>query len=132
VIRGVLTINEVILVHARLVQRTGGSQGIRDMERLGSAVARPQATFEGADLYPDLWLKAAALMHSLACNRPFVDGNKRTALTAAEMFLELNGHRLVASNPQAIEFTRCVVAGRTDVAEMAAWLRAHSESLCGR
>ena len=73
-------IEEVLLMHARLIQRTGGSGGVRDMGLLESALARSQATFEGEDLYSDLWNKAAALMESLIKNHPFVDGNKRAAL----------------------------------------------------
>jgi death on curing protein len=121
-----LTPNEVLLLHARLIQRTGGSRGVRDIGLLESALARPQATFDGADLYPNLWAKAAALTHSLAQNHPFVDGNKRTALTAMGVFLELNGYRLVASNEEAGEFIHRVVAGRIDLERMAAWIRAHA------
>jgi death-on-curing protein len=86
-----LTLNEVLVLHARLIQRTGGSRGARDVGLLESALARPRTTFEGSDLYPDLWSKAAALMHSLAQNHPFVDGNKRVALTVTGIFIELNG-----------------------------------------
>jgi death-on-curing protein len=84
-VRGQDTPAEVLLLHARLIQRTGGSSGVRDMGLLGSALARPQATFGHNDLYPDLWSKAAALMPSLIKNHPFVDGNKRTALAATSI-----------------------------------------------
>lgn len=123
-----LTVAEVLLLHARLIQRTGGSRGVRDVRLLESAVARPQATFEGEDLYPDLWGKAAALMQSLIQNHPFVDGNKRTALAAMGIFLELNGHTLTASNEQALDFTRQVTRGEIAPQEIAAWLKAHSRS----
>ena len=122
-----LTTNEVILLHARLIQRTGGSRGVRDMGLLESALARPQATFDGADLYPDLWTKAA-LTHSLAQNHPFVDGNKRTALTAMGVFLELNSYRLTASKEDAVDLLHRVVAGRIDLQELAVWLRTHSQA----
>ena len=120
-----LTLNEVLLLHARLIQRTGGIRGVRDLGLIESALARPQATFEGSDLYPDLWSKASALMHSLAQNHPFVDGNKRTALTATGIFLELSGYRLTASNDEAAAFTLGIAAGKGDVKEIAAWLRTH-------
>jgi death-on-curing protein len=123
-----LTLEEVLLLHARLIQRTGGSGGVRDVGLLESALARPQATFEGRELYPDLWHKAAALMHSLVKNHPFVDGNKRTALTAAALFLELNGYTLVASNDEAARFVLRAVAGEVDVAAIAAWLEGHSQA----
>jgi death-on-curing protein len=124
-----LTIEEVLLLHARLIQRTGGSGGVRDLGLLDSALARPQATFGGEDLYPGLWHKAAALMHSLIKNHPFVDGNKRTALAATGLFLELNGHALVASNEEALDFTRRAAVGEIDVESMAAWLEDHTRPI---
>ena len=117
-----LSVNEVLLLHARLIQFTGGGRGVRDLGRLEAALARPLATFEGAALYPDLWTKAAALMHSLALNHPFVDGNKRTALAATGVFLELNGYVLEASNEGAAAFLIGVASGEADPGEIAAWL----------
>jgi death-on-curing protein len=124
-----LTIEEVLLMHARLIQRTGGSGGVRDMGLLESALARPQATFEGEDLYSDLWDKAAALMESLIKNHPFVDGNKRSALTAVGLFLELNGYALTASNEEVLEFTRGAAVGEVNLESMAVWLEAHSQAI---
>jgi death-on-curing protein len=121
-----LTINEVLLLHARLIQLTGGSRGVRDMGLLESALARPRSTFDGIDLYPDLWAKAAALIHSLAQNHPFIDGNKRTAFAATGIFLELNGHRLVCSNDEAVDFVHRVISGQMALEDMAAWLKTHS------
>jgi death-on-curing protein len=124
-----LTLAEVLLLHAWLIERTGGSAGVRDVGLLESALARPQSTFGQDDLYPDLWSKAAALMHSLVRNHPFVDGNKRTALAATGIFLELNGYALTVSNEAVLEFTRQVVVGRIALPVMAAWLEAHSQRL---
>jgi death-on-curing protein len=121
-----LTIEEVLLLHARLIQRTGGGGGVRDVGLLESALARPRAAFEDRDLYPGLWNKAAALMQSLIKNHPFVDGNKRTALTATGLFLELNGYMLTASNDEAARFALQAAAGDVDVAAMAAWIESHS------
>jgi death-on-curing protein len=122
-----LTLEEVLLLHARLIQRTGGSGGVRDVGLLESALARPRATSGGEDLYPDLWHKAAALMHSLIKNHPFVDGNKRTALTATGLFLELNGYMLTASNDEAARFALQAAVGDVDVEAMAAWIESHSQ-----
>jgi death-on-curing protein len=124
-----LTIEEVLLLHARLIQRIGGSGGVRDMGLLESALARPQATFDGQDLYPELWHKAAALMHSLVKNHPFIDGRKRTALTATGLFLELNGHMLVASNDEAASLVLEVAKSTLDLEEMLVWLKGHSKVL---
>lgn len=75
-----LTVEQVLFIHARLVSEISGTHGVRDLGLLESAVARPQATFEGNDLYSDIFSKAAALMESLIGNHPFVDGNKRTGM----------------------------------------------------
>jgi death-on-curing protein len=121
-----LTPEQILFLHARLIEETGGSHGLRDLGLLESAAARPRATFGGEDLYPDLFSKAAALMDSLIHNHPFVDGNKRTGITAAGLFLVRNGYRLVATNPDMEAFTRRVAESRPDITETAGWLQAHS------
>lgn len=121
-----LTVEEVLVLHRRLIQLIGGSSEVRDLGLLESAVARPRASFGGENLYPNLWTKAAALMHSLVRNHPFVDGNKRTAVTATGIFLELNGHSLTASNDEVLDFARRAATGEMELADMAEWLRAHS------
>lgn len=70
-----------------------------------SALGRPQATFDGNDLYSDLFSKAAYLMDSLIQNHPFVGGNKRTVITAAALFMKLNGFSLIVSNEEMARFT---------------------------
>ena len=124
-----LTVVEVLVLHARLIQRTGGARGVRDAGLLESALSRPQASFDGQDLYPDLWHKAAALMHSLAQNHPFIDENKRTALAATGIFLEMNGFALSASNQEALDLVRLVARGEIGPPDIADWLRAHSRAL---
>lgn len=116
-----LTAAQVLFIHARLLAETGGAPGIRDLGMLEAAVARPQATFDGADLYPDLASKAAALMASLVGNHPFVDGNKRVGITTAAIFLQRNGMRLTATNEAVEAFTLSVAQGQVTVAEIAAW-----------
>ena len=71
---------QVLFIQSRLIQSTGGTHGVRDLSMLLSALGRPQATFDGNDLYGDVFSKAAALMDSLIRDHPFVDGNKRTAI----------------------------------------------------
>lgn len=116
-----LTTAQVLFIHARLIAETGGAPGIRDLGLLESAVARPQATFDGEDLYPDLVTKAAALMASLVGNHPFVDGNKRVGITAAAIFLQRNGQRLTATNEAVEAFTLSVAQGKKSMEEITAW-----------
>ncbi|MCA9976669.1 MAG: type II toxin-antitoxin system death-on-curing family toxin [Anaerolineales bacterium] len=124
-----LTPQQVLFIHARLIETTGGSHGLRDLGLLQSAVARPQATFDGADLYPDLWHKAAALMESLAQNYPFLDGNKRTAITATAMFLRQNGYVLQTTNEDLEMFVMRVVEKRPFLPIIAAWLQENARAV---
>lgn len=121
-----LTSVQVLFLHSRLIAETGGGSGVRDLGLLEAAVARPQATFAGAELYPTLCAKAAALMYSLISNHPFVDGNKRVGIAAAALFLQRNGRQLVASNQEVERFTLRVAQGQLSVDEIAAWLEANS------
>jgi len=121
-----LTVQEVLFIHARLIATTGGEHGVRDLGLLESAVARPQAAFDGEDLYPDLWRKTAALMQSLVQNHPFVDGNKRTGITAAAMFLRRNGRILQTSSAELERFTLWVTEERPLLDEITSWFEGHS------
>lgn len=122
-----LTAEQVLFIHARLISETGGAQGVRDLGMLLSAVARPQATFDGQDLYPDLFSKAAALLESLAGNHAFTDGNKRTAITAAGLILMSNGYRLTADNQQLEAFTLQCAQRLVSLEQMVLWLKSNSE-----
>jgi death-on-curing protein len=91
-----------------------GAGPVRDLGLLDSAWHRPQASFFGQDAYPTLQAKAAALMHSLACNHALVDGNKRLALLATVVFLRINGFSLDVTDDEAFELTVSVAAGQLD------------------
>ena len=86
-----LTLAEVVEVHINQIQLYGGTQGIRDMHLLQSALAQPEASFGGVWLHEDLFEMAAAYAFHLCQNHPFLDGNKRTALATALLFLAMNG-----------------------------------------
>lgn len=121
-----LTVAQVLFLHARLIEETGGSHGVRDVALLESALARPRATFGSKDLYPDLFSKAAVFMDFLIRNHPFVDGNKRTGIATAALFLRQNGYRLTASNQELEAFTLHVAESRPEVPEIATWLETHT------
>lgn len=91
-----------------------GAGPVRDLGLLDSACHRPQAGFFGQEAYPTLSGKAAALMHSFACNHALVDGNKRLALLATVVFLRINGHRLDLTDDEAFDLTVSVAAGQLD------------------
>ncbi len=121
-----LTPQQILFIHARLIETTGGSHGLRDLGLLESAVARPRAVLGGTELYPDIFDKAAALMESLAQNHPFVDGNKRTAITATALFLQQNGRRLQTTNEELERFTLMVVNERPSLDEIADWFQSNT------
>lgn len=124
-----LTAEQVLFIHARLIVETGGAHGVRELGLLLSAVARPQATFDGQDLYPDLFMKAAALLESLIGNHAFVDGNKRTAITSTGLFLNANGYRLTASNQELEIFTFQCAQRSVSFEHMTVWLESHSRRI---
>lgn len=117
---------QVLYLYKELSRQLGGSVGIRDQGLLESAVYRPQATFGGQDLYPDLFSKAAALGHSLIRNHPFVDGNKRVGYAAMYEMLNLNGFILTPSEDTAFRFVIDVASGAISEPIMADWLKQHS------
>jgi len=119
--------NQILFLHARVIDVSGGSPGVRDQGLLQSAVYRPQASFGGADLYPDVFSKAAALGHSLIKNHPFVDGNKRTGFESMRLFLRLNGCDLRASADEKYDFVLKIASdAETDEHRIAQWLKRHS------
>ncbi len=122
-----LSPHQVLFFHARLIEETGGSHGVRDMGLLLSALGRPQATFEKKDLYPTIYVKAAAVADSIINNHPFVDGNKRTGIGAAAMFLSLNGYMIIASNKELLDLTMQIAQKRTTIGEIANWFETHTK-----
>ena len=117
--RDYLTVADVLAMHAALMKRYGGAAGVRDPGALEAALFRPQTGY-----YDDILAEAAALMESLAINHPFVDGNKRVAFAAADVFLRINGWRLRRA-PMRIhaEMMRMFESGTFDIAHLDPWLR---------
>ena len=91
-----ITADEVVMMHEILIQKFGGSRGLRDRNQLEAALLRPQSGY-----YPDTINQAAALFESLLMNHPFVDGNKRVAFAVTDVFLRLNGYRLKTRSREA-------------------------------
>jgi death-on-curing protein len=121
-----LSAAQVLFIHARLTDETGGDHLLRDVGLLASAVARPRAVFAGGDLYRSLDDKAAALLQSLILNHPFLDGNKRTGITAAALFLLGNGRQLTADNAELERFTYAVTNGPMALEEISLWFETNT------
>ena len=114
---------QVLYLHDQIIQRSGGLGGLRDVNLLESAVYRPQITFGGRDLYPDLFSKAAVLGHSLILNHAFVDGNKRTGFEAMRLLLRINGSDLRASLETKYDFVLKIATKKITEQQIADWLR---------
>lgn len=120
-----LSLAEVLRLHGRIIAETGGSDGLRDLGLLESALAQPRQTFGGQDLYPSLVDKAAAAGFSLINNHPFVDGNKRIGHAVVEAMLMLNGFELSAGVDETEAEILAVAAGQRSREEFRAWIEAH-------
>jgi death on curing protein len=126
-----LSPEQVLFLHSRVISETGGAHGVRDLGMCLSALGRPRATFADKELYPDLFAKTAALMDSLVRNHPFVDGNKRTAITAAGIFMRINGYELTVENEEMVRFTLACAQSQLSLDELMAWFADHSSPIEG-
>lgn len=124
-----LSVDQVLAFHRDLVRAFGGVLAVRDRGLLEAAVARAAMTFGGEDLYTDLAAKAAALMHSLVLNHPFVDGNKPAGAAAAEFFVECNGSVLVATDEEFAQVALDVARGSVGVEALAIWFRQRLQAI---
>lgn len=118
-----LTVEQLLAIHQAQIETFGGTSGIRGAGALNAAAGRPAMNFGGEDLYPDLAAKAAALMHLLVMSHPFLDGNKRVAAMAAELFVELNAHELAASDRDLVEVAFSAARGEISAEALAIWFR---------
>ena len=118
-----LTLIEVLELHRRILEQSGGALGIRDTGLLESAIAQPRMTFGGEDLYPSLLEKAAALGFSIIMNHPFVDGNKRTGHAATETFLVLNGLEINASVDEQERMMMAIASSKQEREVFVEWLQ---------
>ena len=126
-----ISVEEATEIHKILIDRFGGSDGVRDLNSLESALARPFQRFEAEELYPTIILKAAALLESLLINHPFIDGNKRVGYTLLRVFLLSNGLDIGASQNDKYEFIIDVASGKRDFESIVEWLAAHTTQNIG-
>lgn len=120
-----LSEKEILLVHFKLIKRFGGLHGIRDLERIRSVVAAPQQEIFGTEQYPDVSEKAAVYMRNIISDHPFADGNKRTGVAVAIMFLQHNDKKFVAKEGELEDFAVRVATDHLDVRAIADWLERH-------
>jgi death on curing protein len=121
----VIPLEEILSLHKRSIEVYGGSHGLRDIEMLESAIARPFQTFGGEDLYPTIIEKAAALGESIIKNHPFIDGNKRTGFLAIVALIESSGYAFVAKEDEAYRFIIQISTGDFSYEDIVQWLQTH-------
>jgi len=124
-----ITLDVVLAIHDDMIDKYGGSRGIRDLGLIQSAIARPQSSFGGDDLYPNVFDKAAALFHSLIFNHAFIDGNKRTTIVSTAHFLSLNGFELDVSQEDFVAFPLLVENKHLSIEKISKWIKNHSNEI---
>lgn len=122
-----LSLEQVLAVHAALIKRYGGSQGVLNQGLLESAVFRPQASAFGREAHPTLLEKCAVLEYSIIQNHPFVDGNKRTGFAAVHLMLLINGYDLNSTAEEEIAMAENIASGKMHEPEIVLWLKQHSK-----
>ena len=120
-----LTKDEIIQLHKKLIDKTGGSFGIRDESLLESAIYSAVSSFENNEAYPTIEEKAARLMFALTNNHAFVDGNKRIGVLTMLLTLQLNDIKIRYSQGELISLGLNVADGQTEYNEILNWIKEH-------
>ena len=123
----VLMKEQVLLLHERLIEATGGSAGIRDEGMLESALSNPFQSFGGEELYPSIQAKAAQLCYGLVKNHAMVDGNKRLGTHVMLVFLALNGYELAYSQQELSDTILALASGKISAEELLQWIIHHQK-----
>lgn len=118
-----ISVQQALQIHTIAIKKFGGADGVRDVNGLESALARPFQTFDGADLYPSAFEKAAAIGESIIINHPFIDGNKRSGYLLMEALLRHEGFAIAASDENLYKFVINISTGAIDFDEIVVWLK---------
>jgi len=122
-----LTKEQVLMLHNRLIEATGGSKGIRNEGMLESALSNPFQSFGGEELYPSIQAKAAQLCYGLVKNHAMVDGNKRLGTHIMLVFLSLNGYELAYSQQELSDTILALASGKIGTEELRQWIISHQK-----
>ena len=120
-----ISVEDVILIHSRVIQGSGGLDGLRDSAGLEAAIAAPMQTFDGQELYPSDIEKIARLGFGLASNHAFVDGNKRIGAMMTQLLLKWNGYDLALRSGELAEMFIAIANGAAKEKDLLDWLTAH-------
>ena len=122
-----ITADDVIQIHSRVIQRSGGMDGLRDCAGLEAAVSAPMQSFGGQDLYSTTVEKIARLGYGLASNHAFVDGNKRIGAMMTQLLLKWNGFQMSLSSGELADMFIAIADGSAKESDLLAWIQTHLE-----
>ena len=122
-----LTKERILLIHSMIIDETGGSHGVRDYHAILSLEELPKQKVFGEELYPTIFLKASVYARNIIMGHPFIDGNKRTGMTAALVFIEDNGYKIVAERGEIEKFALRIIEHKLQLDSIAAWFKKHSQ-----
>ena len=120
-----ISAEDVILIHSRVIEGSGGSDGLRDRDGLEAAVSAPMQTFDGKELYPTDLEKIARLGFGLASNHAFVDGNKRIGAMMTQLLLKWNGYDLTLRSGELADMFIAIAAGTAKEKDLLDWISKH-------
>ncbi len=121
----ILTLEQLLQLHALIIQETGGSAGLRDLGRLESAIATQTQNVFGEELYPETITKTAALIRNIIADHPFIDANKRTGMLTGMTFLRINGIMLSIGEGEIEDYAVRIAVEKLDVTTISQWLNKH-------
>ncbi|MEK7479283.1 MAG: type II toxin-antitoxin system death-on-curing family toxin [Patescibacteria group bacterium] len=118
---------QLLLIHSVVIEETGGLHGVRDHNAIHGIVAAPKQNVFGKEIYPTVFQKAAAYARNTILNHPFLDGNKRTGMSAAFVFMENNGFVSTSKEGEIERFALKLIQEKLDVETIAKWLEDHAQ-----
>jgi death-on-curing protein len=118
-----LNLEEVIYIYSEVAGRSGGEPGIKDETALETILAKPLVTFEGEELYPDIFTKVAVLLYAMINNKPFATANKQTALLCALFIMRANGYGIISTQDGLVELAEGAETGKNTVDNLVNWFR---------
>lgn len=123
------TAEDVMMIHSRIIQATGGCDGIRDKSALEAAIAAPLQSFDGADLFPTIIDKVARLGYGLAANHAFIDGNKRIGAMMTQLLLKWNGYKLNLQQGELADMFIAIADEKAKEQDLLEWIKKHIKKI---
>ena len=121
-----IALEEIIIFHEKIIEKTGGSQGIRDIGLIESAINRPFQTYDGIELYPEIESKISAITYSLINNHGFVDGNKRIGVSVMLLLLKLNDIKIEYKQEELVDLGIKIAENKCKEEDIKKWIESHS------